>query len=169
MPNVSFGKSIRVTNAAAANEEQNEGAASELGRVKSTEHRNTENLYKAVPRFGEFCSCFCFPLLPKHACSILATWEWPYRDSLYKPRLGLQTCLLYIAEKSNSHLRSLWTVVCNHFRLKKKHWTDQNKVGRRGKERRQFFQSILLCEKAQGKMRPWRLTDQNVTSTFADY
>ena len=39
--------------------------------------------YKAVPRFGEFCSCCCLPLLPQLARSILATWERPYRDSLY--------------------------------------------------------------------------------------
>ena len=43
----------------------------------------TGNLYEAVPRFGEFCSCCCLPLLPQLACSILATWERPYRDSLY--------------------------------------------------------------------------------------
>ena len=39
--------------------------------------------YKAVPRFGEFCSCCCLPLLPQLACSILATWEWPYGAALY--------------------------------------------------------------------------------------
>ena len=27
--------------------------------------------YKAVPRFGEFCSCCCLPPLPQLACSIL--------------------------------------------------------------------------------------------------
>ena len=32
---------------------------------------STGNLYKAVPRFGEFCSCYCLPLLPQLACSIL--------------------------------------------------------------------------------------------------
>ena len=37
--------------------------------------RHSRNLYKAVPRFGEFCSCCCLPLLPQLACSILATWE----------------------------------------------------------------------------------------------
>ena len=47
----------------------------------------TGNLYKAVPRFGEFCSCCCLPLLPQLAGSILATWERPYRDSLYMCRL----------------------------------------------------------------------------------
>ena len=44
---------------------------------------STGNLYKAVPRFGEFCFCCCSPLLPQLACSILATWEQPNRDSLY--------------------------------------------------------------------------------------
>ena len=43
---------------------------------------STGNLYKAVPRFGEFCSWCCLPLLTQVDCSILATWEWPYRDSL---------------------------------------------------------------------------------------
>ena len=42
----------------------------------------TGNLYKVVLRFGEFCSCCSLRVLPKFACSILATWERPYRDSL---------------------------------------------------------------------------------------
>ena len=29
---------------------------------------------KARPRFGEFCSCCCLPLLPGFACRIHATW-----------------------------------------------------------------------------------------------
>ena len=32
----------------------------------------TGNLWKAVPRFGESCSCWWLPLLPQLACSILA-------------------------------------------------------------------------------------------------
>ena len=45
--------------------------------------KSTGNLYKAiVPRFGEFCLCCCLPPLPQLACSILATWEQPSRDSL---------------------------------------------------------------------------------------
>ena len=28
----------------------------------------TGNLYKAVPRFGEFCLCYCLPLLTQLAC-----------------------------------------------------------------------------------------------------
>ena len=43
----------------------------------------TELLYKEGPRFGEFCSCCCLPLLPQLACSILATWGPPYTGSLY--------------------------------------------------------------------------------------
>ena len=42
----------------------------------------TRNRYKAVPRFGELYSCCCLPLLPQYACSILATWEWPYSRAL---------------------------------------------------------------------------------------
>ena len=36
--------------------------------------RTAELCYKAVPRFGDFCPCSCFPLLPGFACSIHATW-----------------------------------------------------------------------------------------------
>ena len=43
----------------------------------------TGSLYKAIPRFGEFWSCCCLPLLPQIACSIPATWKQPYIDSLY--------------------------------------------------------------------------------------
>ena len=39
--------------------------------------------YKAVSRFGDFCSCCCLPLLPWLACSILTTWERPYSGALY--------------------------------------------------------------------------------------
>ena len=46
---------------------------------------STGNLYKAVPRFGEFWSCCCLPLLHQLACNILATWERPYTASLYIP------------------------------------------------------------------------------------
>ena len=45
--------------------------------------RTTGLQYKLGPRFGVFCSCCCLPLLPELAGSILATWERPYRDSLY--------------------------------------------------------------------------------------
>ena len=38
---------------------------------------------KAVPRFGELCSCRCSPLLPQLACSTLATWDRPYSRALY--------------------------------------------------------------------------------------
>ena len=38
---------------------------------------------KAIPRFGESCSCCCLPLLSQLGGSILATWEQPYRHSLY--------------------------------------------------------------------------------------
>ena len=41
----------------------------------SSSARYTGNLYKAVPRFGEFCSCCFLPLLPQLACGILATWN----------------------------------------------------------------------------------------------
>ena len=51
--------------------------------VCRTTWRCTGYLSKAVKRFGEFCSCCCIPLLPQLACSILATWERPYGDSLY--------------------------------------------------------------------------------------
>ena len=37
---------------------------------------------KAVPRFGEFYSCCCLPLLPQLACSIPATGERPYSRAL---------------------------------------------------------------------------------------
>ena len=30
----------------------------------------TGNLCKAVPRFGEFCSCCCLPLVPQLACNL---------------------------------------------------------------------------------------------------
>ena len=40
--------------------------------------------YKAGPRFGEFCSCFCSTLLPQLACSILTTWGPPFTGALYK-------------------------------------------------------------------------------------
>ena len=33
---------------------------------------------KDVLRFGEYCSCFCLPLLPQLPCSILGTWERPF-------------------------------------------------------------------------------------------
>ena len=49
----------------------------------------TGNLYNALPRFGEFCSCCCLPLLPQLAFSLLATWERPYRDSLYLFQLDI--------------------------------------------------------------------------------
>ena len=46
----------------------------------------TGNIYKAVPRrFGEFCSCFCLPLLSQLVYSFLAIWERPYGESLYGP------------------------------------------------------------------------------------
>ena len=38
---------------------------------------------KAVPRFGEFCSCCCLPLLPGFACSIHVTWGPPFSRALY--------------------------------------------------------------------------------------
>ena len=37
---------------------------------------------KFVPRFGEFRSCCCLPVLPQLSCSILATLEWPYSEAL---------------------------------------------------------------------------------------
>ena len=43
----------------------------------------TENICKAVPSFGKFCSCCCLPRLPQLACSILVTWEGPYSEALY--------------------------------------------------------------------------------------
>ena len=43
----------------------------------------TELDYEAIPRFGEFCSCCCLPLMPQLACSILATWQRPLRGALY--------------------------------------------------------------------------------------
>ena len=49
--------------------------------------------HKAVPRFGEFCSCYCLPL-PQLACSILATREQPYSEALY----------VYIRRVNSSHL-----------------------------------------------------------------
>ena len=35
-----------------------------------------------APRFGEFCSCSCLPLLPQIACSIHATWGPPISGAL---------------------------------------------------------------------------------------
>ena len=40
--------------------------------------------WRTVPRFGQFCSCCCLPLLPQLACNILATWERLFSRSLYK-------------------------------------------------------------------------------------
>ena len=40
--------------------------------------------YRTVPRSGELCYCCCLPLLPQLTCSILATWERPYRDSPFR-------------------------------------------------------------------------------------
>ena len=42
------------------------------------------DLVESRPRFGEFCSCGCLPLLPQLACSILATWDQPYSETLYE-------------------------------------------------------------------------------------
>ena len=39
--------------------------------------------YEAIPRFSEFFSCCCLPLLPQLDCSILTTWEQPYSPALY--------------------------------------------------------------------------------------
>ena len=48
--------------------------------------------YEAVPRFGEFWSCSCLPLLPKFAYNILATWKQPHSEALFvalrSPRLS---------------------------------------------------------------------------------
>ena len=38
--------------------------------------------YKVGPRFGEFCSCCCSPLLPQLACSILPTLDLSLKRSL---------------------------------------------------------------------------------------
>ena len=81
----------------------------------------TGNLFKAVPRFGELCSCCCLPLLPQLACNILATWERPYRDSLYTPEswlnhspsdvvsafCGLRSCYPRPASTDVVHITSL--------------------------------------------------------------
>ena len=42
----------------------------------------TELGYKVGPRFGEFFSCCCLPLLPGLACSIHATWGLPVSRAL---------------------------------------------------------------------------------------
>ena len=55
-------------------------------RVSKTGPRwlySTGNLYKAVPRFGEFCFCFCLPLLPQLVCSILTTMYKDFFRALY--------------------------------------------------------------------------------------
>ena len=46
-------------------------------------HIYTELDYMALPRFGEFCSCCCLPLLSQLVCSILATWERPHSQGLH--------------------------------------------------------------------------------------
>ena len=43
----------------------------------------TGNLYKAVPRFGELCSCCCLPHLTELACSILPTMYKAFFWALY--------------------------------------------------------------------------------------
>ena len=48
----------------------------------------------AIPRFGEYCTCSCLPLLPQLICSILATWEWPYSEALYLHRVNNDCCCL---------------------------------------------------------------------------
>ena len=59
--------------------------------------QNAGNLYKDVPRFGEFCSCCYLTPQLQLACSILATWERPYRDFLYTIN-GLAMKLFYSDE-----------------------------------------------------------------------
>ena len=50
-------------------------------------HLFSRSLYRAPliggPRFGEFCSCSCLPLLPQLASSIHATWGPPFSGALY--------------------------------------------------------------------------------------
>ena len=70
----------------------------------------TGNLYKAVPRFGEFCLCCCLPLLPQLASSILAIWEQPYRDALYGLVIFHITCCISLAlneDKAFDRLRGM--------------------------------------------------------------
>ena len=45
------------------------------------------SVIKVGLRFGEFCYCFCLPLLPGLACSIHATWGPPFSP----PPVGLCT------------------------------------------------------------------------------
>ena len=59
---------------------------------------------RVLPRFGEFCSCCCLPLLPQLAYSLLATWEALFWRPLYgaapRPLMAcswfgeVRTCLL---------------------------------------------------------------------------
>ena len=74
----------------------------------------TGNLVKAIPRFGEFCSCCCSPLLPQLACSILATWERPYcRPRLSSPSNShLFTQLLFFCRLPSFSLRNFKATVC---------------------------------------------------------
>ena len=66
------------------NFEKNKGQDLALSHnVRDIFSRSTGAGKIVVPRFGEFCFCCCLPLLPQLACSIPATWEQPYRDSLY--------------------------------------------------------------------------------------
>ena len=75
----------------------------------------TGNLYKAVPRFGEFCACCCLLLLSQLVCSILATWERPYRDSLYTSDFGVNRALWYYLlsrNRAGSSLTIWWKSGC---------------------------------------------------------
>ena len=50
---------------------------------------------RAVPGLGEFFSCCCLPLVPQLACSILATWERPYSEALYRYQQKNETRFLF--------------------------------------------------------------------------
>ena len=53
--------------------------------------------YISVPRFGEFCSCCCIPLLPELECKILTIWDWHFDPSLYS-NLKLKRVLSFRCE-----------------------------------------------------------------------
>ena len=47
-------------------------------------HFGVQGISKSLfPGLANFVPAVCLPLLPRLTCSILTTWERPYRDSLY--------------------------------------------------------------------------------------
>ena len=70
------------------------------------------------PRFGEFCSCSCLPLLSQLAGSIHATWAMPINGELYKPKRFVPPGFKKVLLKSTLQpFLPLFTVYPIHFSL----------------------------------------------------